>query len=173
MVGPSRVRGARSQTRDRTDDNRCPLVAEEGNVVSVAKTSARTRARQAPNKQAPLKRSRTRPSLGPGTRARQSPLHIRDSRGASRARWGGRFGIAVGQPCASRRNRHRGQVERTLYGSPRGHRSRDQTREVVRDASEKEGGHGHRPCEETRVPSSVLVRRNAVAEVDRQHPGLE
>jgi hypothetical protein len=23
---------------------------------------------------------------------------------------------------------------------------------VVRDASEKEGGHGHRPCEETRVP---------------------
>jgi hypothetical protein len=29
----------------------------------------------------------------------------------------------------------------------------------VRDASEKEGGHGHRPCEETGVPSSVPVRR--------------
>jgi len=29
----------------------------------------------------------------------------------------------------------------------------------VRDASEKEGGHGHRPCEETRVLCSVSVRR--------------
>jgi len=31
--------------------------------------------------------------------------------------------------------------------------------EVVRDASEKEGGPGHRPCEESGVPSSVSVRR--------------
>jgi len=31
--------------------------------------------------------------------------------------------------------------------------------EVVRDASEKEGGHGHRPCEETRAPDFSLVRR--------------
>jgi hypothetical protein len=38
---------------------------------------------------------------------------------------------------------------------------------------EKEGGHGHRPCEETRDPGSAPVRRNAVAEVDEQHPGLE
>jgi hypothetical protein len=45
--------------------------------------------------------------------------------------------------------------------------------QVVRDASEKEDGHGHRPCEETRAPSSASVRRNAVAEVGRQHPGLE
>lgn len=29
----------------------------------------------------------------------------------------------------------------------------------MRDASEKEGGHGPRPCEETRAPCSVLVRR--------------
>jgi hypothetical protein len=29
----------------------------------------------------------------------------------------------------------------------------------VRATSEKEGGHGHRPCEEARVPSRVLVRR--------------
>jgi len=32
-------------------------------------------------------------------------------------------------------------------------------REVVRDTSETEGGHGHRPREETRVRSSVPVRR--------------
>jgi len=61
-------------------------------------------------------RSRTRPSLGPEARARQSPLN---SPGVSRERWRGRFGIAVGQTCASRRNRHRGRNERTLRGSPR------------------------------------------------------
>jgi hypothetical protein len=32
----------------------------------------------------------------------------------------------------------------------------------VRDASEKEGGHGHRPCEETRAPGSVSVRRGSL-----------
>jgi len=31
--------------------------------------------------------------------------------------------------------------------------------EVVRDASEKEGGHGHRPCEETGAPDFSSVRR--------------
>jgi hypothetical protein len=30
---------------------------------------------------------------------------------------------------------------------------------VVRDASEKEGGHGHRPCEETRARVGSSVRR--------------
>jgi len=33
------------------------------------------------------------------------------------------------------------------------------TGQVVREASEKEGGHGHRPCEETRVPDLSSVRR--------------
>jgi len=33
--------------------------------------------------------------------------------------WRGRFGIAVGQTCVSRRNRHRGRNERTGRGSPR------------------------------------------------------
>jgi hypothetical protein len=32
----------------------------------------------------------------------------------------------------------------------------------VRDASEKEGGHGHRPCEETGAPGSVSVRRGSL-----------
>jgi hypothetical protein len=44
--------------------------------------------------------------------------------GASRARWRVRGGIAVGQTCASRRNRHRGHRERTLRGSPRVYRFR-------------------------------------------------
>ena len=33
------------------------------------------------------------------------------------------------------------------------------TEQVVREGSEKEGGHGHRPCEETRVPDLSSVRR--------------
>jgi hypothetical protein len=97
---------------------------------------------------------RTRPSLGPETRARQSALN---SHGASRGRCRGGRDIAVGQTCASRRNRHRGLIERTTARLAARHRSR--SREVVRDASEKEGGHGPRPCEETRAPCSVLVRR--------------
>jgi hypothetical protein len=36
LVGPTRLHGARSQADSRTGDNRCPLDAEEGNVVSVA-----------------------------------------------------------------------------------------------------------------------------------------
>jgi len=78
--------------------------------------------------------SRTRPSLGPGTRARQASLN---SHGASRTRWGGRFGIAVGQTCASRRNRHRGLVERTTARLAARHRSRGKSQEAVRDAFRK------------------------------------
>lgn len=40
-----------------------------------------------------------------------------------------------------------------------------------REASEKEDGLGHRPCEESRAPCSVSVRRGYVAEVGRQSPG--
>lgn len=36
------------------------------------------------------------------------------------------------------------------------------SREVVRDAEEKEGGRGHRPCEETRAPCSVPLRRDSL-----------
>jgi len=74
---------------------------EEGNVVSVREAHALG----APMPKKHRHVSRTRPSLGPETRARQSALNsgwatvrrCRDSRG-----------IAVGKTCASRRNRHRG-----------------------------------------------------------------
>jgi hypothetical protein len=81
----------------------------------------------------------------------QRPVHVFASQDARQS------GIAVGKTCASRRNRHRGLIERTTARLAARHRSR--SREVVRDASEKEGGHGPRPCEETRAPCSVLVRR--------------
>jgi hypothetical protein len=150
LVGPSRSCGARSRTGDRTDDNRCPLDAEEGNVVSMRKAHALIA--ETPKKRPPC--SRTRPSLGPETRARQSSLNS-SACDASRkqALWRGRFDIAVGQTCASRRNRHRGRDERTECGSPRVTAS--PRGKVVRDTSETEGGHGLRPCEETRAPVGV------------------
>jgi hypothetical protein len=164
LVGPARRHGARSHVVGRTDDNRCSLVAEEGNVVGVA--IKRTHSTwKTPNKRLHLR--------GHVLRSVQRPVHVNPpqganpespSCGASRVRRGGRFGIAVGQTCESRRNRHRGLVERTTARLAACHRSRGKSREVVRGTSEEEGGHGHRPREETRVPSSVLVRRNAVAE---------
>jgi len=48
---------------------------------------------------------RTRPSLGPSTRARQSSLRIDDE---SRRWWGGQAGITVGQTRATERNQHWG-----------------------------------------------------------------
>jgi len=76
-------------------------------------TSSACAKRTHSSRQAPKKRptfSRTRPSLGPETRARQSALN---SRHASGERCRGRFGIAVGQTWVTRRNRHRGRNERT------------------------------------------------------------
>jgi len=126
---------------------------EEGNVVGVREAHALfvgTAQKAAP-------RSRTRPSLGPETRARQSALN---SGVARRRRCRGGRDIEFGQTCASGRNRKRGH-DRTdacaarraspLLGATRGGRA------LTR--SEKEGGHGHRPCEETRVPDLSSVRR--------------
>jgi hypothetical protein len=105
--------------------------------------------------------TRTRPSLGPETRARQSSLN---SGGASQRRWRVSRGIAVGQTHASGNEPATGPWSADECAARRvsplfsfaGNRDPE---EVVRDASEKEGGPGHRPCEETRVPSSVSVRR--------------
>lgn len=77
---------------------------EEGNVVSMREAHALgTRVRGLISIDA---LSRTRPSLGPETRARQSALN---SRWATTPRCRDSRGIAVGKTCASRKNRHRGQ----------------------------------------------------------------
>jgi hypothetical protein len=131
----------------RTDDNRCSLDAEEGNVVSSSPKSASTHDRR-------IRRtiSGTRPSLGPKARARQSPLHFRrkssggalgeESRSGKLAQAGG-TGTGVDQSGRSAARR-----------APR-------TRKRHRDASEKEGGCGLRPCEESRARVAVPVRRSS------------
>lgn len=107
--------------------------------------------------------SRTRPSLGPRIRARRSSLHFGVAR---RRRWRVRGGIAVGQARESENNRHRGLRERTERGSPRVTAS---ARKVVRDASEKEGDCGLRPCEVRELGSQCpYVAVKAVAEVTRR-----
>jgi len=55
-----------------------------------------------------------------------------------------------------------------MRGSPRVTALANKIAEVVRDASEKARWSWPSSREETRVPSSASVRRNAVAEVDKQ-----
>jgi len=114
--------------RERTDDSGCPLEQGGGERRQRA-PSARTLRVRTLKRRSP--RGRTRPSLSPETRARQSALN---PSGASREGCRGSFGIAVGQTCASRRNRHRDRDGRTKRGSPPYHRSPGKTGEVVRDA---------------------------------------
>jgi len=151
----------------RTDDSGCPLEQRGGERRQRA-PSARTLRVRTLKRRSP--RGRTRPSLSPETRARQSALN---SRSASCKGCRGRFGIAVGQTCASRRNRHRGWNERTKRGSPR-----------ITAAHVKLG----RSCvmrKKRKVVMAIVPARkrelgfgcpyvvSAVAEVGRQHPGLE
>ena len=136
---------------------------EEGNVVSVRQAHALFVV--TPKKRPP--RSRTRPSLGPETRARQSSLNSPARKCREVAR---RFGIAVGQTWATRRNRHRGRIVRTHARLAACHRTRKsgrawqvQKRKVVMAIV---------PARKRELGSSARTSY-AVAEVGRQHPGLE
>jgi hypothetical protein len=108
----------------------------------------------------------TRPSHGPSTRAR---IPRRSKHGRSNVRGEApRLDITAGQTHASGRNQHWGRMggrraARRVSPVPRG---------TQRGASDKEGGRGLRPCEETRAP--VGVRTSClVAEVSRRRLGLE
>jgi len=126
---------------------------EEGNVVSVREAHALF----VGTAQKAGRRSRTRPSLGPETRARQSALN---SGVARRRRCRGGRDIAVGQTCVSGRNRQRGH-DRTdacaacraspLLEATRGGRALTrQKRKVVMAIV---------PARKTRVPDLSSVRR--------------
>ena len=155
-----RVAASSAATR-RAGDSGCPEGAEEGNVVGMrTKRMHPTQAREIV-----ACAWETRPSLGPSTRARQSSLH---TCGAIR-RWRGvRFGITVGQTRASGRNQHWGRSERTERGSPRVTApSRNSARPRAhrrrrRGTSEKEGGRGLRPCEDTGAPVWLPARRSSL-----------
>ena len=115
--GPRSVRLVRwgsSPAAKRTGDSGCPLEAKEGNAVGMRNQKAH--APHARTKNRRLRSGRTRPSLGPRTRARRSPLTSSVQAGEGGA---SRVGIAVGQTHASGRNRHRGRHGRAERGSPR------------------------------------------------------
>jgi len=98
LAGPSRLQGALPGQANAPATTGVLWKNEEGNVVSVRQAHALFEgdAQKAPP------RTRTRPSLGPETRARQSSLNSLGS-GASRTRrrWRVGRGIAVGQTHAS------------------------------------------------------------------------
>jgi hypothetical protein len=149
-------KGVSSSFFGRAGDSGCPLGAEEGNAVSMRVKGACTHRRATMHLSigdASFTRSRDPCTSIATTRSRRKP-----------SRWRARRDIAVGQTCASRRNRHRGPVWRTARGSTRAHRFR------------KEGSVARQKRKEVAasVPARnrelglVLARRNAVAEVGRR-----
>jgi len=150
LVGPSFVRiGSLPLRADAPATTGCPLEYEEGNVVGVRQACALDSAEHhaySDSEDTSFARSRDpctsivtplfRPKAGRGDAV--------DS--VSRS---GKPGQPGGTGTGAR------SVGR-MRGSPR---VTALAREVVRDASEKEEGLGLRPCEETRAPVWLLVRR--------------
>lgn len=71
--------------------------------------------------------------------------------------WAGDGAIASGQTHEGGRNRRSGAS--SLDGNCAARRASPFTRVSLRDASEKDDGHGHHPCEDSRARSSGPVRR--------------
>jgi len=113
---------------------------EEGNVVSMRQAHALVASMPNKHRCGP----RTRPSLNPETRASHTPLSgavVSVSRSGKPAQAGGTgTGVGTNGRCAARRS------------SPLLNLVKANSRRSCVTSSEKEGGHGHRPCEETRVP---------------------
>ena len=143
------------RSRWRTGDSGCPKVAEEGNAVSM-----RQKAHARGTRTIVARDPRTRPSLGPSTRSRQSSLHTPRrkfrwwgdgpaSRLGKPAQAGGTFtgvGTAdVARLAACHRFREEGSVART----------------------EKEGDRGLRPCEDLEL-GSVCLHVVVVAQIGRR-----
>jgi hypothetical protein len=142
LAGPFFVRsGALSLRANAPATTGVLWTSEEGNVVGVRQAHALD---SVDAKKRALRCSRTRPSLGPETRARQSALNSILARGW---RWRGRFGIAVGQTCVMQEEPAPGSG---LPDECAAHRASPlpllTQGEVVRDALKQEDGRGHRPC---------------------------
>jgi hypothetical protein len=124
---------------ERADDRGCPLDDEEGNTVGLRSPSVGT-GREAHEKRL---RHGTCPSLGPETRAR-SLFARRALSEASR----------LGKPAQAGRT-STGVVE----SGRRAARRTSPLRKERRGASEKEGGRGHRPCEDQGARVWLPARR--------------
>jgi hypothetical protein len=170
LVGPADRYGARSHAARRTDDNRCPLEqrgGERGRRVSSTRTRGRRRLKSARTfEDTSFARSRD-PCTSIVIQLPKSPWSRK--RAHCWIQMARRFGIAVGQTYASRRNRHRDRVVRTMRGSPRITARESERAWFVRK------GRWSRPPSLRGDESSGLVARTsyAVAEVGKQHLGLE
>jgi len=142
-------------SRRRTGDSGCPEVAEEGNVTSACALRSACTVREKVVKKLSHKRQSTRPSLGPLTRARLSPLQLR--RGNSR-RWRARF-------------RYRGRVNLGNQEEPApGSNRADDVRLAASHRFRKGEGEGRQkrkaikvvvPARIVGAPCSVPVRRSS------------
>jgi len=159
LVGPIRLCGARSQAASRTDDNRCPLEkggGERGQRAPGARTRRGRRLKSASTTEdTSFARSRD-PCTSIGTelcarRAGVKALTRRRCRGVATVE-ASRSG-KPGQPGGTGTGVTIGRTNARL--AARTPLSRGNLGEVERDASEKEGGHGHRPREENESPGSI------------------
>jgi hypothetical protein len=107
------------------------------------------------------------------TRSRGPCTSIATHSGLARGpRWRGRFGIAVGQTCASRRNRHRDRSERTkMHGPPRVTALRKKRSCVMRQKRKKVAAFV--PVGKTRVRVRLPVRRSSSCRSRQAAIGLE
>jgi hypothetical protein len=129
-------------SRDRRGRERCPHAR-----IATHAPDARCSNHLAP-------RPMTRPSLGPRTRADQSPLV--NSFGATRRRWRARVGIAVGKTWRKSGGTGTGTF---ASGSCAARRVSPLPQGRLREASEKEGRHGARPSEDQESSRFVPARR--------------
>jgi hypothetical protein len=119
----------------RTGDNGCPEDAEEGNVVGVRPFKAYAPDARAKFKQGLSRSGKTRPSLGPRTRARRSSLH---TGGATRSvvarsrRYRGRANLRKREEPAAGSSRTDGCTARRSIAAPARERALSgQNRKVV------------------------------------------
>jgi len=161
--------GARSHAVIRTGDKRCPLEQRGGERRQRAPGARTHRGRRltsaSMNEDTSFAHSRD-----PCTSIATEPLERKLRRVVRSVRYRGRANLRKREEPAPGSERTDGARLAACHRCSRLRKPTDE--QVVRDASEKEGGHGHRPCEETRAPERcpyVVF----VAEVGRQHPGLE
>jgi len=125
---------------------------EEGNVVSVRQAHALFVV--PPNKRSTLEDTSFARSRDPCTSIGTQLRRRKATEVSRRSRYRGRANLRKREePATGSRSDGR------MRGSPRVTAPRGNSRGSCADASEKEGGHGHRPCEETRVPDLSSVRR--------------
>jgi len=170
LVGPTRLFGARPRQSVAPMTTGVLWKKEEGNVVSVRQAHALFVV--TPKKRPP--RSRTRPSLGPETRARQSSLSWIQAVQAAGLQCGAAVEISrSGKPAQAGGTGTGVTIVRTHARLAAYHRFLGQLRRVGVMRKKRKVVMAIVPARKRELGLGCPYVVCAVAEVGRQHPGLE